>query len=197
MMVVLEVLFGAALAAALVWLRQRRLSFAAQAPADYAGKGPAFDLRRHLSGPILCEGMIFGPTGRVTSRFVAEMHGHWEGDRGLLTERFRYDNGRVQDRAWRLTLGADGTIRAEADDVPGHGRGTAAGPAVQLRYRIRLDPAAGGHVLAVTDWMYLLDNGTILNRSQFRKFGILVAELQAVMRPAEAARAEAPLPQAA
>jgi hypothetical protein len=57
---------------------------------------------------------------------------------------------------------------------------------VVLRYRIRLTPEAGGHVLDVTDWMYLLENGTIINRSQFRKFGIKVAELVATMRPVPA-----------
>ena len=30
--------------------------------------------------------------------------------------------------------------------------------------------------------MYLMENGTIMNRSQFRKFGIKVAELVATMR---------------
>ena len=32
-------------------------------------------------------------------------------------------------------------------------------------------------------WMYLSDNGTILNRSQFRKFGIRGDEMVATMRP--------------
>ena len=41
----------------------------------------------------------------------------------------------------------------------------------------------GGHVLNVVDWMYLMENGTIMNRSQFTKFGITVAELVATMRP--------------
>jgi hypothetical protein len=42
--------------------------------------------------------------------------------------------------------------------------------------------------LDVTDWMYLMKNGTIMNRSQFRKFGITVAELVATIRrqPVEA-----------
>jgi hypothetical protein len=31
--------------------------------------------------------------------------------------------------------------------------------------------------------MYLMENGTIMNRSQFTKFGITVAELVATMRP--------------
>jgi hypothetical protein len=33
--------------------------------------------------------------------------------------------------------------------------------------------------------MYLMSNGSIMNRSQFRKFGIKVAELVATMRPAD------------
>ncbi|HMO71977.1 MAG TPA: DUF3833 domain-containing protein [Paracoccaceae bacterium] len=176
-------LAGAALVLALVLLRQRLASFAAQRPADLAAKGPRFDMRRHLSGPILCEGLIYGPTGRVTSRFVANMHGTWDGNTGRLAERFRYDSGAVQDREWRLTLAPDGTIRASAGDIVGEGTGRAEGAAVVMTYRIRLAPDAGGHVLDVTDWMYLMENGTVMNRSQFRKFGILVAELVATMRP--------------
>ena len=57
---------------------------------------------------------------------------------------------------------------------------------MQLKYRIRLLPEAGGHVLNVTDWMYLMENGTIMNRSQFTKFGVKVAELVATMRKKDA-----------
>ena len=62
------------------------------------------------------------------------------------------------------------------------GSGAQKGPAVQMCYKIKLDASAGGHVLNVIDWMYLMENGTIMNRSQFRKFGIPVAELIATMR---------------
>lgn len=184
----LSALLGALIVIALVALRSRLASFQAQAPEDYAEKGPAFDLRQHLAGPIQCEGVIFGPTGRVTSRFVADMEGTWDGTTGTLAEVFRYDSGTVQHRAWTLALGADGRIVATAPDVVGQGTGRVAGPSVLLRYRIRLTPEAGGHVLDVTDWMYLMENGTIINRSQFRKFGIKVAELVATMRPATASQ---------
>jgi hypothetical protein len=183
----LFLILGAALTLALVTARSQLLSFRAQKPADYAGKGPDFDLRRHLSGPILCEGVIYGPTGRVSSRFVADMEGRWEGNVGTLAERFRYDSGAVQNREWRLTLGNDGSIRAEAEDVVGTGTGMQSGPGVVLNYRIRLPEESGGHVLDTTDWMYLMENGAIINRSQFRKYGIKVAELVATMRRKDAA----------
>jgi hypothetical protein len=166
----------------LVILRSRYFSFRAQTPAELGSRGPRFDLRTHLNGPILCEGVIFGPTGRVSSRFVADMEGSWEGNKGTLKERFRYDSGTVQDRCWTLHLSNDGSIRAEAPDVVGTGTGKAEGSGVMMRYRIKLTEEAGGHELNVIDWMYLMENGTIMNRSQFTKFGVIVAELVATMR---------------
>jgi hypothetical protein len=165
---------------------RRFFGFSAQRPIDYSAQTPRFDLRSNLAGPIECEGVIYGPTGRVTSRFVAKMHGTWEGNRGVLREHFTYDSGSEQLREWRLTIGADGRIIAEADDVVGAGTGEVSGPTVFLNYRIKLPASAGGHVLAVQDWMYLTQNGTIINRSQFRKFGFKVAELVATLRPAAA-----------
>ncbi len=182
----LSILSGMALMLALYALTQRLTGFQAQKPADYARLKPAIDIRKHLSGPIRCEGVIYGPTGRVTSRFLADMEGRWDGNRGVLAEHFTYDSGTRQDREWRLTLGNDGRVTAEADDLVGMGEGQQEGAALRLSYTIRLPASAGGHALQVTDWMYLVDEKTIVNRSQFRKFGIKVAELVATMRRVDA-----------
>lgn len=177
---------GAMLVLALIWIRSRMWEFPGQKPEDYEDETPRFDIRHHLNGPILCEGVIYGPLGRVSSRFVADFDASWTGDTGVMKERFTYSDGSVQKREWHLTVGHDGRIEATAPDVVGKGAGRQAGPSVQLRYRIRLPAEAGGHVLSTVDWMYLTPNGTIMNRSQFRKFGIKVAELVATMRPRDA-----------
>lgn len=179
-------LTGIALMLAVLLLVRHFTGFQAQKPADYAQALPQMDIRKHLSGPIRCEGVIYGPMGRVTSRFVADMEGRWDGNRGTLTEHFSYDSGTKQDREWRLTLGSGGRVEAEADDLVGTGTGKQEGAALRLRYTIRLPESAGGHALQVTDWMYLVDDRTIVNRSQFRKFGIKVAELVATLRRVEA-----------
>ena len=160
--------------------------FKSQSITDYIGTTPVFDIRTHLNGPLISEGMIYGPTGKVVSRFVADMHGSWSGATGRLQENFVYASGMQQDREWRLTESNDGSIVADADDLVGQGYGRAEGCAFQMKYKIRLPQDAGGHVLSVVDWMYLVDNGTILNRSQMRKFGVKVAELVATMRPVQA-----------
>ena len=181
---VVLLLTGAGLALIAVVMIGRLMSFVAQRPGDYSGGAEPFDLRRHLNGPIDCEGVIYGPFGRVVSRFAGRFEAQWNGDHGVMTEHFVYDSGSEQDREWQLKLGDDGRIEATAADVIGTGRGRQLGSAVQLQYRIRLPKKAGGHILNVDDWMYLAPNGAIVNRSQFRKFGILVAELVATMRPA-------------
>ena len=184
------VLLGAMIVLGAGYFRRTFLSFRAQRPEDYSEDQTAFDLKTHLNGPILCEGVIYGPTGRVTSRFVADFDARWDGDRCVMYEHFRYDGGATQDREWHLSVSQDGRIEATAPDVIGVGTGVQSGSAVQLKYRIQLPESSGGHVLDTVDWMYLAPNGTIVNRSQFRKFGIQVAELVATMRPAPANRDE-------
>ena len=183
----LAFVLGAIFVLGAVILRARYVSFWAQRPTDYAETGPLFDIREVLNGPLICEGVIYGPTGRVTSRFTADFEATWNGNVGRMVEHFVYDSGAVQDREWTLTLGNDGSIKAEAPDVVGQGVGHQSGASVLLNYRIKLSEDAGGHVLDTTDWMYLTPNGSIMNRSQFRKFGIKVAELVATMRPKPAA----------
>lgn len=183
MQALLYILLGGAIVLLAGLAKRRFTSFLAQSPDDYVAHGPDFDLREHLNGPLQCEGVIYGPTGRVTSRFVADFDASWQGDKGVMQEYFRYDSGNTQDREWTLELDEAGGIRATAPDVIGVGEGRQSGSAVQLRYRIQLPESAGSHVLDVVDWMYLAPNGTIVNRSQFRKFGIQVAELVATMRP--------------
>ena len=172
----------------LIWAKGRYMSFAAQSPDDYAF-GEEFDIRKVLNGPLACEGIIYGPTGRVTSRFVARFDASWDGNTGVMKEVFNYDSGNMQHREWYLTLEDGGAIKADANDLVGTGRGQQSGNAVLLSYKIKLSDEAGGHVLDAQDWMYLMSNGTVMNRNQFRKFGFKVAELVATMRPMSEAEA--------
>ena len=135
-----------ALAALAILLVQRvAFSFMAQRPADYAGTTPVFDVRTHLGGPMQSEGVLYGPTGRVTARFVADMNGVW-GDDGTATlaESFRYASGTTQEREWRITMRPDGSFTATADDIVGEAVGEPSGATLRMRYRIRLPESAGG-----------------------------------------------------
>ncbi|NNE50785.1 MAG: DUF3833 family protein [Sulfitobacter sp.] len=177
---------GIVVASMAVFARRRYAEFYGQKPNDYDDSFPILDIKDHLNGDMICEGVIYGPFGRVTSSFAADFNITWEDDTGVMSEHFRYNDGSIQDRAWRISLGRFGKFSCTADDVIGEGKGKVAGSSVQMLYRIRLPDDAGGHVLDTVDWMYLTPDGTIVNRSQFRKYGFKVAELVATIRPKEA-----------
>lgn len=177
MLIVLLILLG-------LYVPRYFIGFLAQRPADYAATLPAFDPRVNLGGKMISEGVLYGPTGRVVTSFVAEMNGDWQGDQATLSENFRYDSGTTQARKWVITMGTAGGFTATADDIIGTAIGQVSGSTLRMTYRLRLTPEAGGHVLDVVDWLYLTHDGTILNKSEMRKFGIKVAELVATIRPA-------------
>jgi Protein of unknown function (DUF3833) len=160
------------------------IGFMAQSPTDYADTGPAFDMRVHLGGEMISEGLLFGPSGKVATRFVATMSGKWEGNRATLAEAFRYSSGGTQLREWAIVMGEGGAFTATASDVIGVAQGQVSGATVRMTYRLQLSDDAGGHVLDVVDWLYLVEDGSILNKSEMRKFGVKVAELIATIRPA-------------
>ena len=168
---------------AVIFAKNMFFSFRAQNPLDYAGTGPAFSLKTHLSGEILSEGLIYGLNGKMTNSFVAKMVGEWDGDNGTLSEEFTYSNGKQQSRKWFLTLGEGNTFTATAEDIVGQARGVVSGSTVKMEYQIVLPQEAGGYTLSAIDWLYLTENGVIMNKSEMRKFGVKVAELIATMRP--------------
>lgn len=180
-------LLGMAVVMVCVGLRRRFADFLGQTADDYAEDYPQFNMREHLDGQMQCDGVIFGPLGRVTSTFEADFDISWDGDVCTMKEDFRYHDGSTQSREWRIQLDGGGRFEALADDVPGKGRGEMAGPAVLFHYPITLPPESGGYTLSAFDCMYLTKNGTIVNRSQFRKFGFRVAELVATIRKKETA----------
>lgn len=179
---ILLILIGITIALVSRWGLQQFMSFKSQSPSDYADHLPVLDIREVLNGELITEGVIFDPFSRANTRFVATMNAQWDGNKGTMTEHFVYASGREQDRVWTFEMGENGAFTATAPDIIGVAQGQQTGPTVRLTYKIKLPEDAGGHVLDVVDWMYLMENGSIMNKSEFRKFGIKVAELIATFR---------------
>jgi hypothetical protein len=108
--------------------------------------------------------------------------GNWVNNEGSFIENFQFSTGKNQIRKWNLIIDSNGKIIGTADDIIGKAVGQQYGSAVMLSYKLKLSEDLGGHVIKVIDWMHLLENDTIFNRSEFRKFGFKVGELVATFR---------------
>lgn len=157
---------------------------AAPQVSDYAAQTPVLDLARYLNGPLVAHGIVTDRSGRVTRRFTVDLRGRWTGDEGELDEHFQFSDGTTQHRIWRLKKDLDGRYSGRADDVVGEAVGQAAGNALQWRYTLRL-PIEGREVeVQFDDWMFLIDDATLINRATISKFGIRLGEvLLAFRRP--------------
>ena len=184
LLVTLPFLLGLLIAALLVYLRRRFTSFEAQRIADYRAATPAPSLETAFAGRKLVNGMIYGPTGRIASHFSGTTEGQFTPTERYLAEDFTYSGGMQALRTWRFSEVVEGRFTARAEDIVGDAVGQIAGNAVRLRYRFRMPRNGKTIVLKVNDWLYFQEDGTVLNRSVMRAYGLRVAELFAVMRPA-------------
>ena len=144
---------------------------------DYATEKPVLDLPTYFSGPVQAWGMFQDRSGEVIKRFHVDIQSRREGDKLILDERFLYSDGTRQRRVWTLTPDGAGRWIGTADDVVGEAIGEVAGNALRWRYHLNLPVDDSTYVVYFDDWMYLMDDDTLINRSVMSKFGIKLGEV--------------------
>ncbi|MCC5857117.1 MAG: DUF3833 domain-containing protein [Ectothiorhodospiraceae bacterium] len=144
---------------------------------DYRDDAPELVLEEYFDGELIAHGLFVDRFGRVQRRFVVTIDAWWEGNVGTLDERFHYDDGTTDRRVWTLRRLPDGTYNGRAADVAGVGRIQVAGNTMRLRYTL-MQPI-GGRVwnVSMDDWMHLIDNDTLVNRTRMSKFGITLGHV--------------------
>lgn len=148
----------------------------------YRGTAPRADIREYFNGPVKAWGIVQDWRGRVTTRFDIDMVGTWEGDTGTLAEYFDYYDGRKQERIWKIRKLADGRYEGTASDIAGKATGRTEGSAVHWRYVMDLPVNDTTYRIRFDDWMWVMNDGVLINRSYLKKFGFTVSELTIFMQ---------------
>lgn len=144
---------------------------------EFEGTGPALQLEQFFDGPLVAHGMVQSRSGKVTGRFKAVMTGRWQGNEGVLEEDFYWDDGRHEQRIWYLTKTAANRYEGRAADVVGTAVGTTAGHALNWQYQLNVKTAERELTVTLDDWMYLLDENRMLNRTKMTYFGFHVGDI--------------------
>lgn len=141
-------------------------------PSHYAKEQPMLDPQQYFNGTLDAWGMFQDRSGEVVKRFTVVMRCNWVGDVGTLDEDFTYSDGTKQKRVWTLRKTGDGRFIGTADDVIGEAVGVVAGNALQWKYVLALPVDGKVYHVDMNDWMYLIDQRVMLNRTEMSKFGI-------------------------
>ncbi len=136
-----------------------------------------FDIKTYFTGPVVAWGMVQNYSGQVTRRFCVEIQGSWQGDEGLLAEKFYFDDGEITYRNWQLVKLANGAYQGTAEDVIGTASGQHAGFAFHWQYYLQVPVDDDVYVLHLDDWMYQLDSDRVVNKTKMKKLGVTVADI--------------------
>lgn len=147
---------------------------------DYQNEKPILVLEDYLNGNLEAQGFFQDRSGFVVKKFKVALTGTWNGNKGKLEEDFEYSDGTKSKRTWFLTKHAGGKFTGTASDVVGVAEGEAAGNAFRWKYTLDLPVGDTTYHVHFDDWMYLLNDGVMLNKSKMSKFGFELGEVTLV-----------------
>lgn len=159
----------------------------------YRNEKPSLELDQFFNGRLVAYGMVQNFSGKVTRRFRADITAQWQEGRGTLDEQFQFNDGEQQSRCWTLVKQGN-RYRGTAGDIVGEALGMVQGNTLNWRYTLQVPVNGRVWNIDLDDWLYLIDENNLINRTKMKKFGLPVGELTLHIRKlsdAEAALAEA------
>ena len=144
---------------------------------DYESTEPTFDLATYFDGEVTAWGIVQDYSNKLTRRFCVDIIGTWQGNEGQLHETFYYNDGEQKIRIWDLNIDANGNVTGGAADVIGEAKGGSSGTAFNWHYTLRVPIDDTDYDLFVDDWMFMMDDNRMMNRSYMKKLGVTVAQI--------------------
>ena len=144
---------------------------------DYQNEQPELKLEEFFNGELVAYGMVQDYSGKVIQRFKADLQGTWDGNNGVLDEQFYYADGTTDERIWRITKTGENSYEGRAADVADVAMGTTAGNVLNWSYTLIIERDGEPFEVKLDDWLYLVDENNMINRTKMYKFGIEVGEI--------------------
>ncbi len=144
---------------------------------SFANKTPILDIADYLNGQVRAWGFLQSRYGKVTRRFTVKMNGSWQGNKGVLSEDFIFDDGENQQRIWTITKHDDQNFEASAADVVGKAIGKQQGCAINMHYTLNIPVKGRNIAININDWLIAIDQRRVMNVSSLTKFGFNVGRL--------------------
>ena len=147
---------------------------------DYKNEKPQLNIEDYLNGKLEAHGFFQDRFGKIVKRFKVTMTASWKDDAGILDEDFEYSDGTKSKRIWNLKRVGPNRYTGTASDVVGIATGEVAGNAFHWKYTLDLPVGGSSYHVKFDDWMYLMDEKIMLNKSKMSKFGVYLGEVTLV-----------------
>ena len=150
----------------------------------FAGTHPDFDPIAFWTGHHTSWGVVENRAGAPADTVVTDCTGTPDAGGLHMVQTITLGDGTVQHRDWHLRRDGQ-TYIATANDMVGEAHGTAAGRVFHWRFVIATKPGNPLFNVTFDQWMYLMENGSMMNRTTIRKIDVILAEVSEVFEKAE------------
>ncbi|MDN4501046.1 DUF3833 domain-containing protein [Alteromonadaceae bacterium BrNp21-10] len=144
---------------------------------DYQNTTPKLSLEDFFNGKLTAHGMVLDYNNKLTRRFTVAIDAHWQDNIGIIDERFTYNDGEIAFRKWQIERLPDGSYEGKANDIIGTAIGRTSGSMLYWNYHMEIMVDGEPMEVFLDDWMYLIDDRHLLNKSTIMKYGIEVGEV--------------------
>lgn len=144
----------------------------------FAATEPALDPVRFFTGAVRSWGVLEDRAGQPTQIVTTECQGEAERPERLhMVQHLHVGTDKESVRDWRMQRIGPGRYQATANDMVGTATGEASGRAFHWQWVLATEPGNPIKRVTLDQWWYLLDDGSMLNRTTIRKLGVTLAEV--------------------
>ena len=151
----------------------------------FANTAPAFDPLTFFTGHTTSWGVIENRDGGPSDIVTTDCVGSAEGPDGLrMVQHVTNAEGTTQ-REWHMRRLGGGKFEASANDMVGTATGESSGRVFHWTWTLATRPGNAWRDVQFEQWMYLMDDGAMVNRTQVTKLGIRLAQVTEQFHRAE------------
>lgn len=144
---------------------------------DYSNTTPNLLLEEFFDGELSAYGIVLDHNGKLSRRFTVKLQASWNNNKGTIEEWFIFDDGEKSKRIWQLTKQDKNQYTGTANDVVGIAKGVTSGAALYWQYDLLIAVDGTQYQVTLDDWMYLIDDKRLFNKTDIIKYGLKVGEV--------------------
>ena len=149
---------------------------------DFANTEPEFNLMQFFEGNVEAWGIVEDRFGNLKRQFKVDMNGTIKDGVLTLEEDFIYADGEKDKRIWKFSKLDSNSYKGLANDIVGEAMAKEQGNAFNMKYKMDLDLGFAELRVSFNDWMFRIDNETIVNKASINKFGLNIANVTLFFR---------------
>lgn len=143
----------------------------------FRATAPAIDPIRFFTGHVRSWGVLEDRSGQPTGIVTTDCVGEASSDELHMVQRLTIGQEAPTTRTWQMRRTGPNRYEATANDMVGMATGETSGRAFHWTWTLALSPGNSLKNVSMDQWWYLLDDGSILNRTTVRKLGVILIEV--------------------